>query len=64
MGRNEVVEGRVVNVFERHAPDPRNGGYYISYAKWPKCGGSPLAKAQFLGYNCVVCCFIEKVRFV
>jgi hypothetical protein len=27
-------------------------------------GVAPLAKAQFLGYNCVVCCFIEEVRFV
>jgi hypothetical protein len=36
----------------------------VKAMKWPKCRSSPLAKAQFLGYNCVVCCFIEEVRFV
>ena len=38
-------------------------GHYTSYAKWPKCGGSPLAKAQFLGYNCVMMVYIEEVIF-
>jgi hypothetical protein len=63
--KNVGIQRKVsVEIRKINSTNNMQGGVCEDYETAQNVGVAPLAKAQFLGYNCVVCCFIEEVRFV